>query len=56
MESLAICANIVKDDIIERSLFRRDLLRGGTLESLILDEINDIQRDLLRAVDPRKDF
>ena len=51
-DSLGICHDLVRDDFIERSLYRRDIMKGGTLESLILDEINELQRDLLKAVDP----
>jgi len=50
-----VCAHIVKADFIERSLFRAELLQGTTIENLILDEVCDLQRDLLRVVDPRRD-
>ena len=52
MESLAVTFPLVKADMIERALIRAELLQGSTVEDLILDEVSDLQRDLIRVMDP----
>jgi hypothetical protein len=52
LDSLSICAYIVKADLVERSLYRAELFQGQTIDDLILNEIGDLQRDLLGVKDP----
>lgn len=52
MDSFAVTVPVVSADMVERALIRAELLQGSTVEDLILDEISDLQRDLIRVMDP----
>ena len=55
MESLSICSSLLKQQIIDRTLVRIQLLNGSTIEESVIEDLQQMQRELLKAKEPKRD-
>lgn len=55
-DSLSICHDIICFEIVERALYRITLSKDKKLDELLIQEVYDLQADLIKAKNPRRDY